>query len=349
MLKRNVIPAYPQNYEFWYTYASGVNEDLNRRVNGLLRNGSALKYEDTIELYNQYINNPRLEKRVQSVSGDISQRITDISSLLSKAIDTTGDYSGSLRGASETLSGSPDSDALQMVAEELLTATQTMMDQNQSLEDKFKSSQSDIQQLQAELDAARRDSMLDPLTRISNRKGFDQRMQEEIDKLRKNGQNFCLIFADIDHFKQFNDNHGHQTGDQVLRLVGATLNANLKGADLAARYGGEEFAVILPATELKGAVALAEKIREAIQARQLIKRSTNEKLGRVTMSLGVALSTTEDSARSIVERADQCLYAAKHGGRNRVVTQNSREHQNHLKATQEKKRKKELLAQPDAA
>lgn len=332
LLKRNIIPAYPQNYELWYTYASGVNEDLNRQINGLLRNATTIRYEDTVELYAQYINTPRLEKKIEGVSSDISQRIGAISSMLTGAINNADEYGETLNGASQDLSNATDPETLRRVAKDLVGATQTMMDKNQSLEQKFKSSQSDIADLQAELDSARRDSMLDPLTKISNRKGFDQRMKEELVNVTQKGESFCLVMADIDHFKLFNDNHGHQTGDQVLRLVGATMNANLKGSDMAARYGGEEFAAILPSTTLEGAVAVAEKIREAIQARQLIKRSTNEKLGRVTMSLGVALCTSADTVRSIVERADQCLYAAKHAGRNCVVTENSPEHQDHIKA-----------------
>jgi diguanylate cyclase len=120
----------------------------------------------------------------------------------------------------------------------------------------------------------------------------------------------------------FNDTWGHQTGDQVLRLVAMTLKSNIKGKDIAARYGGEEFAAVLPSTDLEGAVIVADNIRKAIQAKELLKRSTNEKLGRITASFGVALFRRGDTSASLIERADRCLYAAKHAGRNRVLSEN---------------------------
>ena len=135
------------------------------------------------------------------------------------------------------------------------------------------------------------------------------------------GTPLCLMLLDIDYFKNFNDTYGHQTGDQVLRLVAMTLKSNIKGKDLAARYGGEEFVAVLPSTDLDGAVIVAENIRKAIQAKELLKRSTNEKLGRITASFGVAAFTPQDNAMSLIERADRCLYAAKRAGRNRVVSE----------------------------
>jgi diguanylate cyclase len=100
------------------------------------------------------------------------------------------------------------------------------------------------------------------------------------------------------------------------------LKSNIKGKDLAARYGGEEFVAILPSTDLEGAIILAENIRKAIQAKELLKRSTNEKLGRITASFGLAAYRRGDTAGSLIERADRCLYAAKHAGRNKVFSEN---------------------------
>jgi diguanylate cyclase len=101
-----------------------------------------------------------------------------------------------------------------------------------------------------------------------------------------------------------------------------TLKSNIKGKDIAARYGGEEFAAVLPETDLEGAMILADNIRRAIQAKELLKRSTNEKLGRITASFGVATYRKGDTPSTLIERADRCLYAAKHGGRNRVISEN---------------------------
>lgn len=109
------------------------------------------------------------------------------------------------------------------------------------------------------------------------------------------------------------------TGDQVLRLVAMSVKHNVKGEDTTARYGGEEFAVILPNTILRAAVTVAEHIRRAVMAKELMKRSTGEHLGRMTISIGVATLRKGDTGQSLIERADTCLYAAKRHGRNRVI------------------------------
>jgi diguanylate cyclase len=128
-----------------------------------------------------------------------------------------------------------------------------------------------------------------------------------------------LMMTDVDQFKKFNDTYGHLTGDQVLRLVAMSVRQNIKGQDIAARYGGEEFAVVLPNTVLRSATTVADHIRRAVMTKELMKRSTGEHLGRVTISIGVAQLRRNDTVQSLIERADTCLYAAKRSGRNRVI------------------------------
>ena len=114
--------------------------------------------------------------------------------------------------------------------------------------------------------------------------------------------------------------HGHLTGDQVLRLVGVTMRERVRSKATLARFGGEEFGVILPETSLDSARATAEQVRENVMSRELVKRSTGESLGKVTISLGIAAFRPGDSCISLLERADQCMYRAKRAGRNRTFT-----------------------------
>lgn len=144
-------------------------------------------------------------------------------------------------------------------------------------------------------------------------------MEKAIAEALETNEAMSLMLTDIDHFKTFNDNFGHLTGDQVLRLVAMSVKRNVKGKDTTARYGGEEFAVILPNTNLRAAVTVAEHIRRAVMAKELMKRSTGEHLGRMTISIGVATLRKGDTGQSLIERADTCLYAAKRHGRNRVI------------------------------
>ncbi len=194
-----------------------------------------------------------------------------------------------------------------------------METRTKALEEELQRSSHEVTELRTKLDDVRRESLLDPLTGIHNRKAFDTELAEAIEQARRTGEPLSLFMCDIDHFKRFNDTWGHQTGDQVLRLVAQCLSENVKGRDTAARYGGEEFAVILRRAPLNAALSLAEQIRSHVESKRLVKRSTGDILGRLTISIGVAEFASGDGPADIVQRADTCLYAAKNAGRNRVV------------------------------
>ena len=320
LLKRATIPPYPQFYELLYTYATGVNPTLNARLNTIFREGDPSA--DLAErLYNEFVKAKDANERISSVTERMSRRIETVHEAIDTALHTAHSYSDSLEEASGGLSDDLDADALRLMARRLLSETRRMQDANMALEHKLEASRDDIAQLQRDLDDVRREALLDPLTKIYNRKYFDEGMLKAFADAREDGAPLSLMLLDIDHFKRFNDTWGHQTGDQVLRLVAMTLKSNIKGKDVAARYGGEEFAAILPQTDLEGAVILADNIRKAVQAKELLKRSTNEKLGRITASFGVAAFHPGDTPATLIERADRCLYAAKHAGRNRVVSE----------------------------
>ncbi len=128
-----------------------------------------------------------------------------------------------------------------------------------------------------------------------------------------------LIILDIDFFKRFNDLYGHLTGDQVLRLVAIVMRESAGKQAQLARFGGEEFGIVLPGVERAAARQLAETVRASVMGRELVKRSTGESLGKITVSLGVAVLRPGDTPASLMERADLCMFAAKRAGRNRAV------------------------------
>ncbi|KKC38877.1 hypothetical protein WH87_07375 [Devosia epidermidihirudinis] len=320
MLKRSSIPPYPQFYELFYTYATGVNPSLNNRINAIFRNGTSPSSDLAETLYEEFLKSD-VDDRLTNVSERMTARIDAVHDAIDTAMTSATAYSGSLESATDDLEQALSPESFRALASRLLNETRRMQDTNRALEQQLQSSRDDIAALQRDLDDARRESMLDPLTKIANRKSFDEGMDVAIADASRTGDPLCLMMLDIDHFKNFNDTYGHQTGDQVLRLVAMLLKSNIKGKDLAARYGGEELVAILPSTDVEGAVIVAENIRKAIQAKELLKRSTNEKLGRITASFGVAAFQPSDTPASLIERADRCLYAAKHAGRNRVVSE----------------------------
>jgi diguanylate cyclase (GGDEF)-like protein/PAS domain S-box-containing protein len=166
-----------------------------------------------------------------------------------------------------------------------------------------------------------RAALLDPLTRIANRRHFDATLEKEWQRAIRSGQALSLIVLDVDHFKGYNDSLGHAAGDQCLQEIAEILQAHaLRPTDLAARYGGEEFVVLLAETAIDGAATLGEAIRANVEARAIPNPRAD--LGHVTVSVGVAtiVPTMFDDLRSFFIAADRAMYEAKSGGRNRVVT-----------------------------
>lgn len=158
-------------------------------------------------------------------------------------------------------------------------------------------------------------SLTDPLTGVGNRRRLEQSLVTEISRAVRSGHKLCAFMADIDHFKRVNDSYGHEAGDSVLKSFAALLRDHTRPTDIVTRYGGEEFAVLMPNCNLTGAVALSERIRSLAAA------ATIEPLpAPVTASFGVVELQADESAESLIRRADEALYKAKQSGRNRVVS-----------------------------
>jgi diguanylate cyclase (GGDEF)-like protein len=161
------------------------------------------------------------------------------------------------------------------------------------------------------IETLHRISTQDGLTQVANRRHFDDTLALEWRRAVRNGMPLSLLIVDLDFFKLFNDEHGHQSGDEALRRVAQVLRESVhRAADLVARYGGEEFGVLLPETDAEHARDIAELLRQSV-----------EELGTTTASIGVTtmIATRDESADTLVRRADEALYEAKRLGRNRVV------------------------------
>jgi diguanylate cyclase (GGDEF)-like protein len=160
-----------------------------------------------------------------------------------------------------------------------------------------------------------KDSLIDPLTGLSNRRSFVMSLDREIARAERNRTFLSVVFVDLDHFKEVNDRFGHAAGDEVLQEIGQTFAKNIRGSDFVARLGGEEFAILLPETNLDEAEQVAEKIRKIIEETKVI---FDTKEIKVTASFGVAEKKSEESGEDFVKRSDGLAYLAKQTGRNRV-------------------------------
>ncbi len=165
------------------------------------------------------------------------------------------------------------------------------------------------------LDTCEEAAFTDHLTGLANRRRFERQLEREVARTRRYGRPFCLLLLDIDHFKQVNDNHGHDAGDEALRRLANALQAGTRGIDTAARIGGEEFALILPETDSARGLEVADRLRQEIAALDI------PAAGRITVSIGLAECTpTAGDPRELFNAADAALYDAKRAGRDRVQT-----------------------------
>lgn len=162
-----------------------------------------------------------------------------------------------------------------------------------------------------------RQAVFDALTGLHNRRWLDQNLVRLVSRHQLPGRPFSVLMLDVDHFKRFNDDYGHDAGDRVLSMVGSVLSTHLRPTDLASRYGGEEFCIMLPETAIDGGITAANRIRKAILAQEVCC-ADGSLLPSITVSIGIACLLDCEDASSVLARADAALYRAKANGRNRV-------------------------------
>ena len=165
--------------------------------------------------------------------------------------------------------------------------------------------------------AVERDALVDPLTRLVNRRGLERALAAEREHAARTKSSYSVLMLDIDRFKKYNDRYGHLEGDRVLAAVAGAFAHSLRAIDCAARYGGEEFIALLPGTNAEGALILGERVRDSVRALAIVHAEAEE--GIVTVSVGAACAVPGESDASLLMRADAALYRAKDGGRNRVA------------------------------
>jgi diguanylate cyclase len=318
-IRKEGLSPTPDIFELWYVYYSGQSPEAARAIDLLFTNKQEITDERCKELYQRFLSEDKDEEIVRRAGDQINSTIKNVTGAVRNVRSATTEYSNKLGGISLQIENLEDPAKLKDVLSNVMDDTDKMIQQNQQLENQLDKSSEAMAELQRDLENIKKEALTDGLTGLSNRKSFDTEIKRILAEAKEGEMTFSLLMVDIDHFKSFNDNFGHQIGDQVLRLVARTLTDGVKGRDICARYGGEEFAIILPDTPLRAGVIVAEALRKAVATKDVINRNTGEKLSRITMSVGVAEFHTDEEVEDIIERADAALYTAKHNGRNQVA------------------------------
>lgn len=307
----------PFSYTVWYEYLAGTNPDLTRAVDEWQAQGKPLDAAAVEHLFGRFVADLDINVARELQSGAF--RILEELSRHTAEVDSSAqEFGSSLERNVSRLSGRPGEAVLGEVVAALQADTGKMKAAVHTLTANLEASRKEVDELKSALGNAQREMISDPMTGVFNRRGFEIKLGEMIAR-NAEGASLCLMMADIDHFKQVNDTFGHLFGDKVIGTVASTLNSNVKGQDAVARLGGEEFGVLLPDTDTRGGMLLAEKVRAAVERGKIRQSGKPDPIGGITISLGLTAYIPGEPVDTFIGRADKALYASKGSGRNRVT------------------------------
>lgn len=319
-MKASHLSPTPDTFELWYVYYSKSNAEVQKAIDLILSSGAAVTDERCHEIHERFLSDVAQSERVRHAGDAVQATIGNIHGIVSGVRENAAQYNAALTETQAALRAPLGPAQIGEVLERVRENTDGMIRHNRLLETELDKSFEIMRDLQRDLETVRKEALTDGLTHLSNRKAFDAEIARMAAAFEQGqSETFALALLDIDHFKSFNDTHGHQIGDQVLRLVAHTLTDGVKGRDMAARYGGEEFAILLPDTPCAAAFKVTDSLRKAVAIKEVVNRATGEKLGRITLSGGVAAFQKGESIESVIERADRALYNAKRAGRNQIL------------------------------
>lgn len=310
------IAANPINYAICYDYVANHNASLTKAVEMLLKEQKPFDKETSLDLYGKHICSASLSSfenihlQIQKIIDQTSGSINDTRDKAEKTNDSFQKKSALL----EDFSGTTDVSA---ILKEIIEETRSLVASSHAMQTKLNEANLEMKQLRTELDQVRQIAITDGLTGLLNRRAFDQTLAKVIEQSEP--EQACLSMLDIDHFKKVNDTYGHTIGDNVIKFVASLMKQYAEEHHHVARYGGEELAIIMPNTPKEKAIEISENIRLAMENSHLKRKSDNQLLGKITLSIGIAKLEDNDDPDSFLVRADKALYQAKETGRNKVV------------------------------
>lgn len=308
-LERHRLPPSPQNYTLAYVALNDAGSPMGRAVEAIIAEGYRIKQDEADEIFDRHGGIAIFgsqERNDGQLTAHLRHQAIKLGELASSAADATGAFARELSEEADTFSGD-SSNTLSIVAR--------MIEQSLDTQTRLTAAMDEVKALREELEAARHDAQRDELTGLANRRAIDGYLGE----LAAKGEPRIIALCDIDHFKSVNDRYGHNVGDRVIKLVADTLD-DACSPHFVGRWGGEEFIVVIPSGDVAAAVRLLDFARSELADKEFKLRETDEPMGLISFSGGVALATggAEANAASL-RQADQALYRAKAAGRNCIL------------------------------
>jgi len=308
----------PWAYAAWFEHLAGINPALSDALERYLDSGTKLDDEAIEKLYAEYVSECNLDIH-KLLRQDLQKILGKLAGFTEETDRQATGFGDNLQSYGEKLRQNLDESALGNLIGEMVSDTEDMRGSVLNLQNQLEQSKQEVEKLNRELESAKGEAMIDPMTGILNRRGFEKTTSRILDESTASGKETCLLMVDIDHFKKINDTYGHLVGDKVIRAVAEMLKSKVKGQDSVARLGGEEFAVLLPETPAAGAFAVAEHIRQSIENGKIRRIDSQETIGAVTVSIGIASILPDEDINQLLNQADKALYASKTQGRNRTT------------------------------
>jgi diguanylate cyclase len=307
----------PQNFHLWFTHVSGANPELSRQIAVILN--KQVMTTVTLEALSTNFSYADVDAdEIVSRADGIEQAAQTMVDEVASNGKQLQQYGNVLSHWTAELGQNQTFDSLLQAVATLATETARASERNHRLEQRLTASTARITRLKESMAELKREASTDILTGLFNRKALNLRLRRALFEAKAAKNPVSVLMLDVDHFKRVNDEYGHHTGDLVLRLIGRLLTESVKGRDTSARYGGEEFAVVLVGADLEAGMIVANQIRLALEGKDLVKKRSTGKSDKITVSIGVAQLKPNETAASLLERADAAMYQAKRLGRNRV-------------------------------